>query len=258
MITFCSTLPQFHSRLPSTSEIFQIFLFFDSHLRLQHPSHLLGTTITTHPTTVLSAIAMDDLLDNFAKIDSPNIDEEGYIYHFVNESPPPLEHNRPVHDTTEAEPNNYTSFFNIESPPQYQFTGGENEDEGDYNADIDDDDYDDDDVFGCGLQKTSQLGANRESSTIGASHNKERLFMNNNTTSLNHSYQTQSNGIIELHDLSGRNDSGDIKPSSALSGDEQDLDAFKQHLRKFHRQDLERDELLAVRPLPSPLDSGAC
>ena len=208
---------------------------------------------------------MDDLLDNFANIDSPNIDspnvestsEEGYIYHFVNESPPPLEHNRPVHHITAAEPNNKSSFFNIESPPSYHSTGGENEDEGDYNADIEDED-DDDDVFRRGLHRASRFGAYRESSTIGASDNKNLLFMNNNTTSLDRSYQRRNDGIIELHDLSGRKESEDIKPSSALSDNEQDSDNFEQHLRRFHRQDLERDELLAVRPLPSRLDPGAC
>ena len=167
---------------------------------------------------------MDDLLDNFANIDSPNMEstsEEGYIYHFVDESPAPLEHNRPVHPTTIAgEPNNHTSFFNIESPPPYQSTGGENEDEGDYNADIDDDD--DDDVFGPGTHKASQFRAYRENPTI---------------------------------DAGDRRESGGVKPSPAISDDEQDL---KQHLRKLHRQDLERDELIAVRPLPSPLDPGAC
>ena len=152
---------------------------------------------------------MDDLLDNFANTDSPNVEsttEEDYIYHFVDESPAPLEHNRPVHPTMTAQPNNYTSSVNIESPPPYQSIGGENEDEGNYNADIDDDD-DDDDVFGNGL---------------------------------------------------GGKESGLIKPASALRDDGQDLASFEQHLRRFHRQDLERDDLLAVRPLSSPLDSEVC
>ena len=152
---------------------------------------------------------MDDLLDNFANMDSPNVEStigEGYIYHFVDESPAPLEHNRPVHPTMTAQPNNYTSFVNIESPPPYQSTGGENEDEGNYNADIDDDD-DDDDVFGSGL---------------------------------------------------GRKEPGYFKPASALRDDGQDLGGFEQHLRRFHRQDLERDDLLTVRPLSPPLDSEAC
>ena len=213
---------------------------------------------------------MDDLLDNFASIDSPNIestDEDGYIYHFVDESPPPLELNRPVHPTTAAEPNNYTSFFDIESPRAYQSTGGENEDKGHYNADIDDDDDDDnddgddgdddDDVFGRGLHRASQFGTCRKNPTIDASDNRNPLFIDN-TTSLNPSYRRQNDRVIELHDLSGRNKSGDVKPSSALSDDEQDLDGFKQHLRRFHRQDLERDELLTVGPLLFPLDPGAC
>ena len=194
---------------------------------------------------------MDDLLDNFANIDSLNLDstsEEGYIYHFVDESPAPLEHDRPVHPTIPAESNNYTSFFDSESPPPYQSTGGENEDDGDYNADIDDDD----DVFGRGLH-----GAYGENPTIGASDNRIPLFINN-TTSLDRSYRSRNDRPIELHDLRGRKESGDVKLSSAPSDDEQDLDGFKQHLRRFHRQDLDRDELLAVRPLPSPLDPGAC
>ena len=208
---------------------------------------------------------MDDFLDIFANIDSPNIestDEDGYIYHFVDESPPPLEHKRPVHPTTADEPNNYTSFFDIESLRVYQSTGGENEDKGDYNADIDDDDDDDDgddddDVFGRGLHRASQFGAYRENPTIDASDNRNPLFIDN-TTSFDPSYRRQNDRVIELHDLSGGNKSGVVKPSSALSDDEQDLDGFKQHLRRFHRQDLERDELLTVGPLSFSLDPGAC
>ena len=200
---------------------------------------------------------MDDLLDNFANIDSPDIEspnEDDYIYHFVGESPPPLEHNRPLHPTTAAEPKNYTSFFDIESPPQHRSIGGENEDEGDYNVGDDDDD---DDVFGRGLHSASQFGAYRENPTIDASDNRNSLFIDN-TTSLDRSYRRQNDRTIELHDLGGGNESGNVKPSSALSDGEQDLDGFKQHLRKFHRQDLERDELLTVGPLSSPLDPGAC
>ena len=200
---------------------------------------------------------MDDLLDNFANIDSLNIEstsEEGYIYHFVDESPAPLEHDRPIHPTIPAELNDHTSFSNIESPPPYQSTGGENEDEGDYNADIDDDD---DDVFGRGLHGASQFGAYDENPTIDASDNRMPLFMNN-TTSLDRSYRRRNDSTIELHDLSSRKDSGDVKTSLTPSDDEQDLAGFKQHLRRFHRQDLERDELLAVHPLPSSLDLGAC
>ena len=201
---------------------------------------------------------MDDLLDNFANIDSPNIEstsEEGYIYHFVDESPAPLEHDRPVHPTIAAEPSNHTSFFSTESPPPYQSTAGENEDDGDYNADIDDDD--DDDVFGRGLHGASQFGANGENPTIDASDNRIPLFINN-TTSLDRSYRRTNDRTIELHDLRGRRESGDVKPPSAPSDNEQDLGSLKQHLRKLHRQDLERDEHLAVRTLPSPLDPGVC
>ena len=202
---------------------------------------------------------MDDLLVNFANDDSPHIEstsEEGYIYHFVDESPAPLEHDRPVHASIVAQPNKYTSFFNIETPPPYQSTGGENGDEGDYNADIDDDD-DDDDVFGRGLHRAPQSGAYRENPIIDASDNSKPLFTNN-ATSLDRSSHRQDDEIIELHDLSGRKKSAAFKQASALSDDGQDSDGFKQQLRRFQRQDLERDELLAVCPLPSPLDVGAC
>lgn len=199
---------------------------------------------------------MDDLLDNFANIEFPNIDtpsEEHYIYHFVDESPAPSEHNRPVHHTTPAEPTNETSFFNVESPPPYQSTADENVDEGNYNADIDDDDDDDDDVFGHGPHRASHFGGDNPTN---ASDNRKPLLINN-TTSLDRPYRNPNDRIIELHDLSGRKESGDFKPASAPNDDEQDSDGFKQHLRRLHRQDLERDELLTVRPLPSPLDPDA-
>ena len=201
---------------------------------------------------------MDDLLDNFANVDSPNLgtpSEERYIYHFVDGSPEPLEHDRPVHRTTPAEPTHETSFFNVESPPPYQSTGDENVDEGDYNADIDDYDDDDDDVFGYGPLKGSHFGG--DNPTIDTSNNTRKPLFINNTTSLDRPYRNLNDTIMELHDLSAREESGDFKPASALNDGEQDLDGFKQHLRKFHRQDLERDELLAVRSLPSPLDPGA-
>ena len=206
---------------------------------------------------------MDDLLDNFANNDPPprvESPEENYIYHFVDESPAPLEHSRPVHHTTAAEPNNYTSFFNIESPTPYQSTRREIDDEGDYSVDVDDDDdYDDgdDDVFGRGLHRASQFGAYPENPIVDTSDNGEPLSINN-ITGLDRSYQRTNDRFIELHDLSGRKESGHIKLASALDDDEQDLHGFKQHLRKFHRQDIERDDLLTVRALPSPLDPGAC
>ena len=208
---------------------------------------------------------MDDLLDNFANIDPPpriESPEEDYIYHFVDESPAPLEQNISVHHTTAAEPNDYTSFFNIQSPPPYQSTRGENDDERDYSADIDDDDDDDDDdgdddVFGRGLHRAPQFGSHPENTIVDTSDNGEPLSMIN-IASLDRSYQRTNDRFIELHDLSGRKESGDVKPASALNDDEQEFNGFKQHLRRFHRQDIERDELLAVGALPSPLGPGAC
>ena len=193
-------------------------------------------------------------MDNFANhnIETPNNDspsEDEYKYHFVNGSPAASEHDRPVNSAaaTSAGPSNQKLFFNIEASTPQPTTGRENEDEGDYNADIDDDDDDDDDDFERGRERASRFDVYQENVTMNASDNGKSLFVNN-TYHLSRSFRTQNRRSLESNDVEKKIESDDVEPYPALSNDEHESDDFKQQLRKFHRQDCERDELLAVCP----------
>lgn len=191
---------------------------------------------------------MDDLLSNFAdhnfaehnfadqSIESST--EECYKYHFVNDSPAGSEHNRPVRPTatTSAGPCNRDSLFDIEDPAPYQATGNQDDDEEDYNADIEEntDDYEPerDEAYyqqptnGTSYKEESQLGIERDD--------------------LNRSFHSQNRGPFETHSIDSGKKPENIEPDPAPSDHEQNLDGFKQHLRRLHRQDFDRDEILFV------------
>lgn len=86
---------------------------------------------------------MDDLLDNFAthRLDSPP--EETYKYHFVEDSPAASEHAMPLRPETPATHDD--PIFDNEASGVQKVTTSEDEDEGDYNADVDEDDDESDD-----------------------------------------------------------------------------------------------------------------
>ena len=168
---------------------------------------------------------MDDLLCNFAtdNIDSPN--ENDYKYHFVNDSPAPLELDRPAHP----------------APIPEQPKGGEQADEGDYSADIDEDDDD----FELDHDPLSRSDAYLSTPASYANDNGNSLYVND-TANLDRSYPHQNGTTRHVPNFNNNKASQDTKPPLVVRGDEQGLDEFKKHLRRFHRQDFDRDELLTV------------
>ena len=182
---------------------------------------------------------MDDLLNSFANANMDSPTEDSYKYHFLGGSPAGSEHDRPVHPAPaiSAGPNNHDSILDSGTPALHQATGSVNEDEADYNADIDDDDDDDD--YGYGRNEPSRSEASRP-----IYNDKSRLENDNNN--LGHAFYNQIGGASDLHGVNTMKKSGDVEPSIALSDDIQESDGFNQYLRKLHRQDLERNEFLAV------------
>ena len=186
---------------------------------------------------------MNDLLSNFAdqnfadhSIESPT--EDCYKYHFLNDSPAGSEYNRPVRPTaaTSAGPSNQDSLFEIEDPASKQDIGGQNEDEEEYNADIDDIDED---------YERGHDEAYHEHPTNGTSY-KEKSLLENETDDPDRSFHSQNRGPFETHNFHSTEKPENVERNSALSDHEQDVDGFKQHLRRLHRQDFDRDELLIV------------
>lgn len=188
---------------------------------------------------------MDDLLSSFAdqRIESPV--EDSYKYHFLGDSPVGSEHDRPVRQAPAAPAafDDSDPFYHVEAPVSRQATVSAKEDEGDYNADIDDDD---DDVDVRGHSKASQLDEYPEISTSEATYNGRRLLVKD-TDDLDRSFPDQNRGILTNKSVDSGKDSKDVESlSPAMSGIEQEMDGIEQQLRRFHRQDAERDELLEV------------
>lgn len=194
---------------------------------------------------------MDDLLSNFAdqsielqqRIESPV--EDGYKYHFLGDSPVGFEHDRPVRQApaASAAPDNNDPFFHVEAPVSRQAAVSGKEDEGDYNADIDDDD---DDVYEPRRRKAVQVDNYPEISASEVTHNGRSLLMDE-THNLDRSFPNHKGGTLTANRVDSGKESGDVEPLSPAESDgEQEMDDIKQHLRKFHYQDLERDKLLEV------------
>ena len=186
---------------------------------------------------------MDDLLSNFTghnfadhSIESPT--EDGYKYHFVNHSPTGSEYDRPVRPTaaTSAGPINRDSLFDIEDPASHQATGSQDDDEEDYNADIEEnaDDY-----------EPERGEADYEQPTSGTSYN-EKSQLGNERNDLQRSFHSQDRGPFETHSINSGKKPENVEPDPTPSDHEQNLDGLKQHLRRLHRQDFDRDELLFV------------
>lgn len=188
---------------------------------------------------------MDDLLSNFAdqRIELPT--EDGYIYHFFDESPVGSEHDRPVRQAPAAPdtPDNSDPFFQVEAPFSRQATVSGAEDEGNYNADIDE--YDDD-IHEHGHSEASQMHYYPTISASEATYNGRPLLMND-TIDLDRSFPDKNRGTLTIKGVENRKESGDLEPLSPASSDgQQKMDDIEHHLRRLHRQDIERDELLEV------------
>ncbi len=176
---------------------------------------------------------MDDLMDNFADANIESPTEEVYIHHFINGSPVASEHERPT-AAFSAKPSGRDPFFDDEAADSHQATA-RNEDEGDYNADIDDDDEPGHERYHKDL--TSALG--------------------------DYVYPFPNDDCDQFEErlVNGGATDAVAYPSLATSGDEQDSNhGFSQHLLRLHRQDSERDELLTVCTSfrPSPLGLDVC
>lgn len=168
---------------------------------------------------------MDDLLINFAdqSIESPSEEEEGYKYHFTNGSPAGSEHAVQVGPAAAAPAasNHDDPFPHNEASSIQKGTSSGAEDEANYNADIDDDDDDD---YG------------REEATYTDVHFS--------------SFHNKDYNAPQTHDVQRGATNGNVKRSSGSSNQGQNgLDDIGQHLRRLHRQDAERDEILTVRAL---------
>lgn len=191
---------------------------------------------------------MNDLLDNFANqgLDSPT--EEDYKYHFVDGSPAGSQHETSIDLTATAlpRPSNEDPFFSIDS---HQDISDENEDERYYNADIDEDD----DELRRGeasLDEASPDEAYRKKPTNKASYPSKPPFETDKD--LNQFIHGPDHGAFPTYGANSREVYSNVESSLAVSDDEKNgLNGFAQHLRRLHRQDIERDELLKVRALPS-------
>ena len=186
---------------------------------------------------------MDDLLSNFVDQPSESPIENGYIYHFLGDSPVGSEHDRPVRQApaASAAPGNNDPFFHVEAPVSRQATVSGKEDEGDYNADIDDDD---DDVYEPGHRKALQVDNYSEISASEVTHNGRSLLVDD-TDDLDRSFPDHKGGTLTANRVDSGKETGDVEPLP-VSDSEQEMDDINQHLRKLHRQDIERDELLKV------------
>ena len=203
---------------------------------------------------LLNNFAMDDLLNNFAHqrtqshtderfaqqiLESPT--EENYIYHFVDGSPEGSEHGRSHQPAAaaSAEMRNSDPFFHIEDADSPQATGGENEDERDYHADIEDDDEDDYIYERNGTSNFDDYHHNINTESA----NPDRLSH----------WQLQYPTFEMRAPENKAANSETLKLPSVLGDKEQEADSLSQHLRQLHRQDIERDELLMVKlPLSTP------
>lgn len=200
---------------------------------------------------------MEDLLDNFTtqSLESPT--EEDYKYHFTNDSPRGSEHEGSIRPriSASAGPSNGDPFFNIESAGSPQATGGDNEREENYNADVEDDDDEPE------RDMASRYGTNHENSTARASYPDKSLF-EIDTDNFKHLSHNQDNDAFETEGLKGRAMSGNVELFPAPRSDRHDgMDGFAQNLRRFRRQDMERDKLLTVSVFPSTrslLGLGIC
>ena len=170
---------------------------------------------------------MDDLLMNFANqsIESPSEEEESYKYHFTNGSIAGSEHAVQVGPAAAAPAalNHHDPFPTNGVSSNQKGTSFDAEDEANYNGDIDDDD---DDEYG------------REQATDTRVHHPP--------------LHNKDYSAPQTHGVERGATNGNLKRSSASSDEgENGLDGITQHLRRLHRQDAERDDVLIVRALPS-------
>ena len=171
--------------------------------------------------------------------------EDGYIYHFRDGSPAC---SVPVQTTTSASagPGNRDLSFFPEAAASHPAIGDKNKDERDGHAVVDDEyddgldvDYDDIELAieyddnKHGRDNASHFEAHRTNQATETSYNKK-------SDSLNRSFHNQDYTRAQ-HDSLG--------PSPVSVDDGEDLESFlEDHLRRFHRQDLDRDNLLLVCP----------
>lgn len=185
---------------------------------------------------------MDDLLDNFTSHDLNSPAEEGYKYHFVDGSTAGSEHETSIHPAAAASrgPNKDNPFFSTGSHPT---TDGESEDDGEYNADVDDDDDDDDEHP---HDEASPDEAFHKDSIYESSFH-EKPLPEKESGVLDRSSHGPGYGAFSTHDTINQY----AEPSLASSDDEKvGSNGFAPRLRRLHRQDMERDDFLKVRILP--------
>ena len=176
--------------------------------------------------------------------------EDGYIYHFRDGSPAG---SVPVQTATSvsAGPSNRDLFFVAEAAASHPATGDKNKDERDYHAVVDEDDdgldivYDDIELAidyednKHGRDDTSRFEAQRTVQATETSYNDI-------PHSLNRSFHNQVYENSAVH-TRAQHDSLELSPASLDDGEE--LESFlEDNLRRFHRQDLDRDNLLLVCP----------
>ena len=208
---------------------------------------------------------MDDLISNFAH-QSMGSPEDGYKYHFRHqslESPiendykhhpqhqsmePPTEYEYKYHfrdgspagsihggavqpaTSASARPTNRDLFLTAEA------TGGEKKDTHDHNADMTDDD----------IELAIEYNDNKPGRD-GTLHFDSHPTARTTRTSYNIRSDNLDRSSHSAVNIRAHHDS--LELSSASIDDGEDLGCFiEEHLRRFHRQDLDRDDLLLVYP----------
>ena len=207
---------------------------------------------------------MDDLIQSFVPPEAESSAEGDYIYHFVDDIPEVSVHGTDVLPIASASavPSSLDPFFVIETPDSEQTTGGKVEDERDYMADMNNDDIEHEHRVNEGSQVEAHpnlMGSG--SGDPGRSSRKLDYPVLN--TEVRHPGQSlgkveypplntgvrdpgQSLGRVEYPPLNTEAGNGALDRSLALSDSEWEEHGFTQNLRRFHRQDSERDELLEV------------
>ena len=171
--------------------------------------------------------------------------EEGYKYHFVDGSPAGSEHAAPVRPapTVPAGSNHDDVFFDVEPSGIPEATGFDVDDEANYNADVDD--YDDEEESGREeeFHKSGDVGDNKIS--LNAAMYKKISLFEDDIHGFDRSFHRQDQHKLETQGGPSRTMYKKTEPSLARNADGQSgSDGFAEHLRRLHRQDVERDELL--------------
>ena len=176
-------------------------------------------------------------------IDSPA--EDGYKYHFVDGSLAGSDDGRPVQpapatSAVSAVPGNSSLLFNIRHPASQEAIASEREDEGEYNADIDD--YDD--VFYYPRHDIAfPLRTQHRDSPNGANYN-ESILIETDTEDIHRFVYPQSHSRPRAYEVNDKKQSESVETPRA--DDIKNDHRLTQYLRQLHGQDKERDHLLTV------------